>query len=199
MKGKPFLCLYGMRSIVQPVVCSLGIRWPAQPDYWPCVVVPITPSRTWSQTPASVSGAPPSLLGLSMRLCTPESALENVWHILEVLEGSPAESAGLVPYGDWVLGWAGGVLASESDFYEVVESHIDKPLRVYVYSYDFECVHCYYAHPFTNRFVLARFAKLFLFQIGSGEGKDSLVVALATDSCIEYLRNLPILGISRLY
>jgi S1-C subfamily serine protease len=82
-----------------------------------------------------------------MRLCTPESALDNVWHILEVLEGSPAESAGLVPYGDWVLGWAGGVLASEGDFYEVVESHLDKPLRVYVYSYDFEYVHHCYASP----------------------------------------------------
>ena len=134
-----------------------------------------------------------------MRLCTPESALENVWHILEVLEGSPAESAGLVPYGDWILGWAGGVLASEGDFYEVVESHIDKPLRVYVYSYDFECVHYYHVHLFTEPFILAQFVKSFLFQIGSGEEKDSLVVALATDYCIEYLRSLPILGTSRLY
>ena len=134
-----------------------------------------------------------------MRLCTPESALENVWHILEVLEGSPAESAGLVPYGDWILGWAGGVLASEGDFYEVVESQIDKPLRVYVYSYDFECVHYHHVHLFTDEFVPAQFAKSSLFQIGSGEGKDSLAVALDTDYCIEYLRNLPILGTSRQY
>ena len=42
----------------------------------------------------STSTAPLSLLGVSMQLCAPESALENVWHILEVLEGSPAESAG---------------------------------------------------------------------------------------------------------
>jgi len=148
MKEKFFLCSYGMRSTVQLVVCSFHTCELAYSDYWVCVVVPITPSRTWSQTPTSTSAAPPSLLGLSMRLCTPESALENVWHILEVLEGSPAESAGLVPYGDWILGWAGGVLASEGDFYEVVESHIDKPLRVYVFSYDFECVNYYYAHPF---------------------------------------------------
>lgn len=91
-------------------------------------------------------------------MCEPELAVENVWHVLDVLEGSPAESAGLVPYGDWIIGWSGGVLSAESDFYEVVESvrtlqvvrhnstkliallfqHIDKPLRVYVYSYDFE-------------------------------------------------------------
>jgi len=134
-----------------------------------------------------------------MRLCSPESALENVWHILEVLEGSPAESAGLVPYGDWILGWAGGVLSSEGDFYEVVESQIDKPLRVYVYSYDFECVHYYYANLFTDLFILAQFVKSFLYPIGNGEEKDSLAVALAMDYCIEYLRNLPILGTSRLY
>ena len=28
----------------------------------------------------------------------------------------------LVPYGDWIIGWSGGVLSTESDFYEVVES-----------------------------------------------------------------------------
>lgn len=89
-------------------------------------------------------------------MCEPEFAVENVWHVLDVLEGSPAESAGLVPYGDWIIGWSGGVLSAEGDFYEVVEAvrvivqpvfcthldrtfqHIDKPLRVYVYSYDFE-------------------------------------------------------------
>jgi len=39
-----------------------------------------------------------------MRICEPESACENVWHVLDVIEGSPAESAGLVPVGDWILG-----------------------------------------------------------------------------------------------
>ncbi|KAG8830127.1 hypothetical protein FRB91_008527 [Serendipita sp. 411] len=104
-------------------------------------VVPIIPSRTWSQAShdsSSNANEPPSLLGLSMRLCTPEHALESVWHILEVLEGSPAESAGLVPYGDWVVGWSGGVLSGENAFYDLVEAHIDKPLRAIIYSYDFE-------------------------------------------------------------
>lgn len=57
-----------------------------------------------------------------MRMCEPEFAIDNVWHVLDVLEGSPAESAGLVPYGDWVLGWSGGVLSAEGDFYDVVEA-----------------------------------------------------------------------------
>lgn len=73
-----------------------------------------------------------------MRLCEPELALDVVWHVLDVLEGSPAEMAGLVPYGDWIVGWTGGPLHAERDFYEVVEEHVDKPLRVYVYSYDFD-------------------------------------------------------------
>ncbi|OCH91933.1 hypothetical protein OBBRIDRAFT_727827 [Obba rivulosa] len=107
-------------------------------------VVPITPSREWAQRASSSAAhdanAKPSLLGLSMRMCEPELALDNVWHVLDVLEGSPAEDAGLVPYGDWVIGWAGGVLAAEGDFYDVVEAHIGKPLRVYVYSYDFDTI-----------------------------------------------------------
>ncbi|KAI6129989.1 GRASP55/65 PDZ-like domain-containing protein [Pisolithus thermaeus] len=108
-------------------------------------VVPIIPSRGWALAqqaalPPDDSGVQPqpSLLGLSMRMCEFESAMDNVWHVLEVLEGSPAESAGLVPYGDWIIGWSGGVLTAENDFYDVVEAHIDKPLRVYVYSYDFD-------------------------------------------------------------
>ncbi|KAG0704270.1 GRASP55/65 PDZ-like domain-containing protein [Suillus ampliporus] len=108
-------------------------------------VVPIVPSRGWALAQqASIpqddaeNSPQPSLLGLSMRMCEFENATNNVWHVLEVLEGSPAESAGLVPYGDWIIGWSGGILTAENDFYDVVEAHVDKPLRVYVYSYDFD-------------------------------------------------------------
>jgi len=108
-------------------------------------VVPITPSREWAQSsPTTQTAHPeeikPSLLGLSMRMCEPEFSLDSVWHVLDVLEGSPAESAGLVPYGDWIIGWSGGVLGAEGDFYDVVEAHVEKPLRVYVYSYDFDTI-----------------------------------------------------------
>lgn len=57
-----------------------------------------------------------------MRICEPEFALDNVWHVLDVVEGSPAESAGLVPYGDYITGWSGGVLGAENDFYDLVEA-----------------------------------------------------------------------------
>ena len=99
--------------------------------------VPIVPSRAWSASPAK-SDAQPSLLGLSLRLCNPSQALSHVWHILEILEGSPAESAGLVPFGDFVIGWTGGVLRSEGDFYELVEAHVDRALRLYVYNSDYD-------------------------------------------------------------
>lgn len=59
--------------------------------------VQILPSRTWSLSTKAVGtheDAQPSLLGLSLRLCSPEGALDQVWHILDILEGSPAQSAG---------------------------------------------------------------------------------------------------------
>ena len=86
------------------------------------------PSREWSQSQPlqddsdSKQPSQPSLLGLSMRVCEPEFSLDNVWHVLDILENSPAESAGLVPYGDWIVGWSGGVLAGEGDFYDLVEA-----------------------------------------------------------------------------
>ncbi|KAM0756172.1 hypothetical protein T439DRAFT_22505 [Meredithblackwellia eburnea MCA 4105] len=99
--------------------------------------VDVIPSRSWSSDGAS-DGGQPSLLGLSLRLCHPHAALEQVWHVLEILEGSPAQSAGLVPFGDWIVGYAGGVLRGEGDFYDVVEAHVDKPLRLFVYNADYD-------------------------------------------------------------
>ncbi|KAH7100549.1 GRASP55/65 PDZ-like domain-containing protein [Auriculariales sp. MPI-PUGE-AT-0066] len=100
----------------------------------------IIPSREWSSVAgaASTSTNAPPLLGLTMRACNPSHSLEAVWHVLDVADDSPAESAGLVPRGDWVVGWSGGPLAKEQDFYDVVESHEGKPLRIFIYSYDFD-------------------------------------------------------------
>ena len=110
--------------MVRPHICygSISHASPA--------VVPIVPSRAWAQSTvlAHEPDIGPSLLGLSVRMCEPEFSLESVWHVLDVLEGSPAESAGLVPYGDWVIGWSGGVLSAEGDFYDVVEAVCGIPL-----------------------------------------------------------------------
>lgn len=80
----------------------------------------------------------PSLLGLSLRLCNPDGALENVWHILDIRDDSPAAMAGLVPYGDFILAASNQVLHKESDFYKLIEEHADKPLRLFVYNSDFD-------------------------------------------------------------
>ncbi|GAA5902421.1 Grh1p [Sporobolomyces salmoneus] len=99
----------------------------------------VTPSSEWSSNGVQASvDDQPSLLGLSLRLCNPQHALEQVWHVLEVLEGSPAQSAGLVPFGDWIIGYSGGVLRGEGDFYDVVEDHTDRSLRLFVYNSDYD-------------------------------------------------------------
>lgn len=109
--------------VILPVVVTSDLH-PIMVPREPPVVVPIIPSMAWVQSkpPTNESDVKPSLLGLSVRMCEPEFSLENVWHVLDVLEGSPAESAGLVPYGDWIIGWSGGVLGAEGDFYDVVEA-----------------------------------------------------------------------------
>lgn len=101
--------------------------------------VSVTPTPDWEPT----DKAKASLLGISVRVCNPALALENVWHILEVLESSPAEvrrlttarsgdlhvqMAGLVPFGDWICGWAGGPLHGENSFYDLVEA-VGLPMR----------------------------------------------------------------------
>lgn len=72
-----------------------------------------------------------------MRLCDPAEASSHVWHILDVLEGSPADLGGLVPFGDYVIGWTGGSLKGVSDFYELVEKHANRSLALYVYNSDY--------------------------------------------------------------
>ena len=99
--------------------------------------VRVVPSRAWSE--AGTKGtAQPSLLGLTLRLCNPTVSISHVWHILDVLEGSPADSAGLVPYGDYIIGWTGGPLQSEADFFQLIEQHAGRNVAMYVYNSDYD-------------------------------------------------------------
>lgn len=95
------------------------------------------PSRSWAESLSHVNERP-SLLGLTLRLCCPSQTVNHVWHILDVFEGSPADSGGLVPYGDYVIGWTGGPLQSESDFFQLVEQHTNRNLSLYVYNSDYD-------------------------------------------------------------
>ncbi|CCU99400.1 unnamed protein product [Malassezia sympodialis ATCC 42132] len=64
--------------------------------------------------------------------------VSHTWHVLDVVEGSPADSAGLVPFGDYIIGWTGGPLQSEGDFFQLVEQCANTNLSLYVYNSDYD-------------------------------------------------------------
>ncbi|KAK0729203.1 GRASP55/65 PDZ-like domain-containing protein [Apiosordaria backusii] len=75
-------------------------------------------------------------LGLTLQW-TPLSVVSNIWHVLDVPANSPADAAGLLPYSDYILGTPEGVLHGESGLSELVEDHIGRPLRLYVYNNEY--------------------------------------------------------------
>jgi hypothetical protein len=60
-------------------------------------------------------------LGLSLQWM-PLSSTEDVWHILEVTPNSPADLAGLLPYGDYVIGSPEGIIHGEGGLGELVDN-----------------------------------------------------------------------------
>lgn len=75
-------------------------------------------------------------LGISLQW-TPLSVTEDVWHILDVAPNSPADQAGLLPYGDYVIGSPEGLVRGESGLGEMIEDYINRPLRLYVYNHEY--------------------------------------------------------------
>lgn len=51
----------------------------------------------------------------------PLNSTGEVWHILDVAANSPADNAGILPYGDYVIGSPEGVIRGESGLPELVE------------------------------------------------------------------------------
>lgn len=86
----------------------------------------MTPSENWGGQ---------GLLGVSIRFCSFEGANENVWHILEVHPGSPAEMAGLRSFSDYIIG-ADSILHESEDLFTLIETHENKQLKLYVYNCD---------------------------------------------------------------
>lgn len=76
-------------------------------------------------------------LGLSLQW-TPLSVSEDVWHILDVMPNSPADVAGILPYGDYVIGSPERELHGEAALGELVEAFMDQPLRLYVYNHEYD-------------------------------------------------------------
>lgn len=88
--------------------------------------VVLAPSDTWGGQ---------GLLGVSIRFCSFEGANENVWHILEVHPQSPADEAGLRSFTDYIIG-ADSILHESEDLFTLIESHEQRPLKLYVYNTD---------------------------------------------------------------
>lgn len=112
--------------------------------------VVLTPSDSWGGQ---------GLLGVSIRFCSFEGANENVWHILDVHPSSPAEGkaayllllfpfdyyidlfcfylteAGLRSFTDYIIG-ADSILHESEDLFTLIESHEQRPLKLYVYNTD---------------------------------------------------------------
>ncbi|KAF2278526.1 uncharacterized protein EI97DRAFT_372839 [Westerdykella ornata] len=75
-------------------------------------------------------------LGISLQW-TPLSTSYDVWHILDVIPNSPAEQAGLLPYGDYVIGSPEGLVRGESGLGELVEDFLNRPLPLFVYNHEY--------------------------------------------------------------
>jgi hypothetical protein len=85
-------------------------------------------------------------LGLTLQW-TSLSTVTNIWHILDVPASSPADVAGLLPYSDYILGTPEGVLHGESGLGELVEDHLGRPLRLYVYNNEYDVTREVTIHP----------------------------------------------------
>jgi hypothetical protein len=56
---------------------------------------------------------------------------------LDVIPNSPADLAGLLPYGDYVIGSPEGLVRGESGLGELVEDYLNRPLRLIVYNHEY--------------------------------------------------------------
>lgn len=63
---------------------------------------------------------PSPTLGITLQW-TPLSVTEDVWHVLDVIPNSPADTAGLLPYGDYIVGTPEGNVHGEAGLGELVE------------------------------------------------------------------------------
>ncbi|KAI4197028.1 MAG: hypothetical protein LQ346_003110 [Caloplaca aetnensis] len=79
---------------------------------------------------------PSPTLGLTLQW-TPLSVTEDVWHVLDVIANSPADNAGLLPYGDYIVGTPEGNVHGESGLGELVEDYLGRSLRLYVYNHEY--------------------------------------------------------------
>lgn len=79
---------------------------------------------------------PSPTLGITLQW-TSSSVTQDVWHVLDVIANSPADNAGLLPYGDYIVGTPEGNVRGESGLGELVEDYLGRSLRLYVYNHEY--------------------------------------------------------------
>ncbi|QPH01020.1 hypothetical protein C2857_005209 [Epichloe festucae Fl1] len=94
------------------------------------------------------ASVPPDTASLGLTLqYSPIALAANIWHVLDVAAKSPADQGGLLPYSDYILGSPEGSLQGEGALGELVEDHIGRPLRLYVYNNEYNVTREVTIHP----------------------------------------------------
>ena len=57
-----------------------------------------------------------------------------------MIPNSPADQAGLLPYGDYIVGTPEGLVRGESGLGELIEDYLSRPLRLHVYNHEYGVV-----------------------------------------------------------
>ncbi|KAL9596911.1 MAG: hypothetical protein Q9219_005474 [cf. Caloplaca sp. 3 TL-2023] len=111
------------------------ILWNAPKDQIP--KLPTSHSKgSRSRTIALPVSTPSPTLGVTLQW-TPLSVTEDVWHILDVIPNSPADIAGLLPYGDYIVGTPEGNVHGEAGLGELIEDYLGRSLRLHVYNHEY--------------------------------------------------------------
>ncbi len=71
------------------------------------------------------------LLGVSIRFNSLKNAEEQVWHVEQVYDNSPAQKAGLVAMTDYIVGTPDVLFSDEEDLYMLLRQATTVPLYVY--------------------------------------------------------------------
>lgn len=79
---------------------------------------------------------PSPTLGLTLQW-TALASTEHVWHVLDVIPDSPADNAGLLPYGDYIVGTPEGNVHGEAGLGELVDDYLSRTLRLWVYNHEY--------------------------------------------------------------
>ncbi|RMX68662.1 hypothetical protein DD238_003583 [Peronospora effusa] len=86
----------------------------------------LTPSRKWPGK---------GLLGVTIRFDSYEGAEDQLLHVLNVAESSPAERAGLRANSDYLLGTPERVFTSAEDLHDEILDALDGSFQCYVYKW----------------------------------------------------------------